>query len=582
MPARSSTPADALALLADRFWETYLAANPTAATTFGDHRYDDRLEDHSAAGLAAQARDLRAILADLEALDLPGDAEASGDATPADDDWVTRVALADEISGQLAYLESGLETWTVDPLNGPLVALPNLLQVQAAETPPAAAAMVARWRMMGAYLDDEIANLRHGLADGRTATIEPVRKVLDQARAHEALPLEQDPLLGPLRDPRPDWSASDAERFADELTEAVRDVVRPAIGRYRELLETAIMPAARPSDRPGIGHLPGGAEMYRRAIRVHVTREMDPEEIHRIGLEEVKRIDSALAALGRRVLGTADLPATLHALRTDPALHFASATDILAVAEASLGRARDALPGWFGRLPLAACEVAAIPDHEAPHSTIAYYLWPAADSSRPGRFYVNTLEPGTRPRYEAEALAFHESIPGHHLQIALAQERADLPAFRRHLGSTAFAEGWGLYAERLADEMGLYSGDVDRFGILSYDAWRACRLVVDTGIHALDWTRDAAIAFMTAHTALARNNIVNEVDRYIVWPGQALGYKIGQLEILRLRALAAERLGDRFDIRAFHDAVLAEGAIGLDPLERIVERWIAETAAADA
>jgi uncharacterized protein (DUF885 family) len=213
-----------------------------------------------------------------------------------------------------------------------------------------------------------------------------------------------------------------------------------------------------------------------------------------------------------------------------------------------------------------------MPPHEEKHSTIAYYREPAADGSRPGQYYINTSAPETRPRYEAETLAFHESVPGHHLQLAIMQELADLPAFRRFNGCTAYVEGWGLYTERLSDEMGLLSGDLDRFGVLSFDAWRASRLVVDTGIHAMGWTREQAIDFMTAHTALGENNIGNEVDRYIAWPGQALAYKLGQLELLRLRAEARERQGERFDIRRFHDVVLGSGALPLPVLRQVVER----------
>jgi uncharacterized protein (DUF885 family) len=217
-------------------------------------------------------------------------------------------------------------------------------------------------------------------------------------------------------------------------------------------------------------------------------------------------------------------------------------------------------------------------EHEEKHSTIAYYRQPAADGSRSGSYYVNTYAPETRPRYEAEALAYHEAIPGHHLQLAIMQELTHLPAFRRHSGVTAFIEGWGLYSERLADEMGLYSSDLDRIGMLSYDAWRACRLVVDTGMHARGWSRQAAIDFMAENTALAKNNIVNEVDRYITWPGQALAYKTGQMELLRLRDEARRRLGPRFDIRAFHDVVLGDGAVDLRTLAAIVERYSAAAA----
>jgi uncharacterized protein (DUF885 family) len=230
-------------------------------------------------------------------------------------------------------------------------------------------------------------------------------------------------------------------------------------------------------------------------------------------------------------------------------------------------------------LPQAPCVIEQIPAHEEAHSPIAYYRGPAEDGSRPGQYYVNTSEPQTRPRYEAEALAYHESIPGHHLQIAIAQELEDVPAFRRHLGTTAYIEGWGLYSERLAGEMGLYTGDLDRIGVASYDAWRAARLVVDTGMHVMGWSRDQAIAFMTEHTALGANNIANEVDRYIAIPGQALAYKTGQMEILRLRASARVRLGDAFDIRGFHDAVLGSGAVPLPVLASIVDRWVTTEAA---
>jgi uncharacterized protein (DUF885 family) len=251
-----------------------------------------------------------------------------------------------------------------------------------------------------------------------------------------------------------------------------------------------------------------------------------------------------------------------------------------AKAREALGRAREAMPAFFGILPQARCVVVRMEPHEEKHSTIAYYRQPALDGSRPGRYYINTYAPETRPRYEAEALAFHEAIPGHHLQIAIAQELRDVPEFRKHTGTTAFVEGWALYTEQLSDEMGLYSGDLDRIGKLSYEAWRACRLVVDTGMHALGWSRQQAIDFMLANSALAENNIVNEVDRYITWPGQALAYKLGQLEILALRDEAREKTSARFDIREFHDVVLRNGAVSLATLREIVTEHYERASAA--
>jgi uncharacterized protein (DUF885 family) len=369
------------------------------------------------------------------------------------------------------------------------------------------------------------------------------------------------------------WTTADRERFASDLRTVVDEEIRPAFARFHASLVTEILPAARPAEKPGMCHVPGGADGYRRLVRMHTSLDVDPEALHRIGLDEIARIDDELAGLAARTIGASTLEDALVRLRTDPALYFATGDEVHAKAAASLARATEAIPAWFGQLPRARCEVVRMGPHEEAHSTIGYYRQPAADGSRPGQYFINTSEPATRPRYEAEALAYHESTPGHHLQTAIGQELPRLPEFRRHLGPTAYFEGWGLYTERLADEMGLYTGDLDRIGVLSFDAWRAARLVVDTGLHAMGWPREQAVRFMLAHTALAANNIANEVDRYIVLPGQALGYKTGQLEILRLRAEARERLGAAFDIRGFHDAVLGGGALALPTLRGVIETW---------
>jgi uncharacterized protein (DUF885 family) len=313
-------------------------------------------------------------------------------------------------------------------------------------------------------------------------------------------------------------------------------------------------------------------------IRRHTSLDLPPEQIHQIGLDELEANHRAFRELAPAVLGTSDdLAAIFGALRDRPDLRFASADAVEAKARASLARAEAAVPKYFGRLPKADCTVERVPDYSAPYTTIAYYHQPAADGSRPGTYFINTYQPETRPIAEAEVLAFHESVPGHHLQIAIAQELSDLPMFRRQLGCTAYVEGWALYTERLADEMGLYSSDLDRLGMLSFDAWRASRLVVDTGIHSMGWTRGRAEQFLRDNTPLAENNIANEVDRYITTPGQALAYKLGQREILELRAEAERRLGDRFSLPAFHDVVLENGAVTLPVLKSRVEAWIDAT-----
>jgi uncharacterized protein (DUF885 family) len=557
--------------LAASFWERFLEEAPTFATILGDRRFDDRLEDVTPAATAAQIAWLDDVAARARAID-DGDLSAA--------ERVTRQMLLDEVEGRVLANRTRVEEWTVDPLQGPAMRLLDLVDYHTLRTPEDGRNLAARWRAIGKHLDDMRANLREAADDGLVAAAKPVERMVDILRKLEATPPDEWKLVAPAAALPADWSEADRAAVRTAIVEAANEAAIPAFTRYRETLERHIAPIARSNETPGIVHVPGGAAAYRDLIRVHTTLPLSPEEIHATGLAEIERIDREFVELGGRVLGTKDLDGTLAALRDDPRLRFDTADEVFAVAKRSLARATAAIPEWFGRLPVAACVVIPVPDHSAEHQTIAYYSWPALDGSRPGRYYINLHAPTTRPRYEAEALAFHQAIPGHHLQIAIAQELDGLPAFQRVLGSTAFSEGWGLYTERLSDEMGLYSSDMDRFGILSYDAWRAGRLVVDTGMHALGWTRQQAIDFLRAHSALAENNIENEVDRYIVWPGQALAYKTGQLEILRLRAAAKERLGAAFEIKAFHDTVLGAGAISLPALRGRVDAWLEATAAA--
>jgi uncharacterized protein (DUF885 family) len=546
----TATAETALDRLADAYWEAFLRRHPTFATTLGDRRFDDRLED-----LSSEANDAWRALLDGFERQLTDIGE--------DGDPTTRAALADALHVDRAVLDADVDAFNVDPMNGPQVELLNIPSYQPIRSPAEADALVERWRDMPRYLDQAAADLRRGAADGRTAVSMLCTRVIDQL----------DELLAK---PDTEWPLTDPAREAPEIRERLLDVIgheiRPAFERYRAVIVDEIAPAARPDDRPGLAHIPGGREAYRLLTRAHTSLDLVPEDVHAIGLEEIARIDGEFVELGARLLGTDGLASTLRALREDPALHFTTREEIEATARASLERANGAIGEWFGRLPKAPCEVVVMPEHEEKHSTIAYYRDPAADGSRPGQYYINTYAPETRPRYEAETLAFHESVPGHHLQLAIAQEVTELPAFRRFNGSTAYIEGWGLYTERLSEEMGLLSAETDRFGVLSFDAWRAARLVVDTGMHALGWTRQQAIDFMVEHTALGENNIANEVDRYISYAGQALAYKLGQLELLRLRAEARDRQGDRFDIRRFHDTVLEQGALPLPVLRTVVER----------
>ncbi len=558
-------PAPALAALAGEFWQGTLAADPVLATSIGDRRYDHLLPDVSVAGKAKEEARLEGVLARARAIP---------DSSLTFADRMTRSTLISVVEGSLAGLECALEEWVVDPMGGPQVYFLNIESLQPVRTPEEGRAMAQRWRAMGPYLDVHVSNLRRGLESNKAAPRESVLKVIQQIEELLALANRQWPLLRPLQEERPKWSDEERAEFRDAMTRAVRDSVRPAMARYLRFLRREVLPRARPQERSGLLRLPGGLDCYRNLIRIHTSLPLAPDEVHGIGLAEVERINGEIQKLGARLFKTRDRRAILRRLRTDPRLYFKSRDEVEDKARAALQSATAALPEWFGALPRTACEVVRMGRHEEKHSTIAYYREPSPDGSRPGRYYINTYAPRTRPRYEAEALAYHEAIPGHHIQVATAQEIAGVPELRKFLGVTALVEGWALYAERLADEMGLYSGDLDRMGMLSYDAWRACRLVVDTGIHAKGWSRKLAIQFMLKNTALAENNIVNEVDRYINTPGQALAYKVGQLEIRRLREEARKRLKKRFDIRAFHDAVLGNGAVSLESLRLAVDEYV--------
>jgi uncharacterized protein (DUF885 family) len=564
--ARAAAPSPELAALCDEYWQGYLRAHPTTATSLGDTRYDDRLEDITPAGLEREDQRLRDVLARARAIDAEG-------LLPSD--RVSRAALIEEVQGQLAADSCHMEVWLVDPLDGPQVDLMNLPITTSIRTARHAHSYVRRCAAMGRYFDDLQANLRRGLGAGKTASRDAVRKTLDQLDHLIAGPVDSLPLMAPAREERRGWTPQDRDGFATELRAALGDSLRPALVRYREFLAREVLPAARPPEKAGLVALPGGVECYARLIRLHTSLEKSPEELHQLGLDQVARFRKDLSVLGKKVFGTADVAEIQKRLRSDPAMQFESAAEIERKARETLARAQAAVPNWFGAVqPKAKCEVVVMGAHEAPYSTIAYYREPSMDRGRSGQYVINTYQPRTRPRYEAEALAFHESVPGHHLQVASAQELEGIPEFRKQQGVTAFAEGWGLYAERLADDMGLYSSDLDRIGMLSYDAWRSCRLVVDTGIHAMGWSRQQAIDYMMENSCLARNNVENEVDRYIAWPAQALAYKVGQIEILRLRDEAKRRLGARFDIKAFHDAVLGNGAVALPVLRDQVDEYI--------
>jgi uncharacterized protein (DUF885 family) len=570
VPAPAPVAVDAgtpptVASLAAEYWNWHLEQHPIAATEIGDRRFDDRLPDLTPEAREREIAWLRAMRVRVETL--------PGASLPAAE-RVTRALLLNELDSALAFGACRLDDWAVDARDGLHVVFQRLPELQPVRTVAEGWTMVKRWQKMGMAIDQQTANLRRGLAAGKVATAEEVRRVLAQL----------DDLLGkrdadwPLRAPaaaaHDDWPSAERKAFAGGIDAAIAGGIRPALTRQRDMLRAEILPVARDDSRAGIKNVPGGDACYAQLIRVHTSLELSAEEIHRIGIEELTRIQGEMSKVGHEALGTGSLPEIRKRLRADKKLFFSTRDEIQAAAKKALDRAQAAQSRFLGKLPRTPCVIKAIEPFEEKDAPIAYYRPAAVDGTRPGAYYVNTSEPTTRARYEVEPLAFHESVPGHHVQIAIAQELQGMPEFRKHAGVTAFVEGWGLYSERLADELGLYSGPLDRLGRLSFEAWRAIRLVVDTGVHALGWSRTRAIAFMEESAVLGKNNVINEVDRYIAWPGQALAYKLGEREIRRLRADAEKRLGDRFNLGAFHDVVLGGGAVSLPILRDEIDAWV--------
>lgn len=573
-PREPWPPADAASGVSDpqvadllrRHWAMTLELWPQMATELGVHRFDDRLEDNSVEGLARLRAVQRGFRNEARL------ALTRADLTEADR---TSVALlAGELEAAVATERCAFEEWNLGAAENPLTRWNYLPEAHRVDSLESGQALLARYAQIGRFVDRQVQHLRRGLARGLVSNAESTRRVIEMLEKQLAEPLEDWPLSKPLELEHADWPVAELQRFRERLRQLTEQQIRPAFERYQRLLREEVLPQAHGDDTAGLVHLPGGAACYRTLIHSYTSLDRSAEELHRIGLEQIQRLDAELASLGKKALGSRGLADTLKRLRAEPKLYFGSAEEVVGAAERALTRARQALPRAFTRLPETSCVVQRVPDYEAPFTWAAYYRPPTPDGSKPGEYFVNVYKPETRPRFEAAVLAFHESIPGHHLQIAIGQELGELPAFRKHASATAFVEGWALYGERLADELGLYESDLDHIGLSSFDAWRASRLVVDTGIHAFGWSRQRAVEFLLAHTALSPENIANEVDRYITWPGQALAYKSGQIEILALRELAQTKLGKRFDLAAFHEVVLGGGALSLPLLRERVTTYI--------
>jgi uncharacterized protein (DUF885 family) len=416
-----------------------------------------------------------------------------------------------------------------------------------------------------------------GMDDHRVPPKYLLEKALEQVKSLAGQKPEESPLASPLKRFPAGIPAAERERIQSEMLAAVGKEVLPAYLRFARFLEVSYIPAGR--EQPGISALPDGAKYYQFLIRRTTTTDLTAEQIHQIGLDEVKRDEAEMLVIAQK-LGFADLKSFRASLKTNPKLHPASREALLEAYRGYLTPMQAKLPQLFGRLPKAPFEVVAVPDYLEKTSAPAYYEAGAPDGSRPGRLFIDTYNAADRNLYGVENVAYHEGLPGHHLQISIARELDGLPTFRKYEGYTAYIEGWGLYSERLGKDVGFYQDPYSDYGRLEGDIWRAIRLVVDTGVHSQHWTREQMVEYFHDHSAIDETSIQAEVDRYIAWPGQALAYKIGQLKILDLRDRAKTALGDKFDLRDFHDQLLDSGALPLDVLSERIDAWIAGRKAA--
>ena len=535
-------------------------ADPLTASMYGFPGHDERLPDLSAETEERVAAALDSVAQRAEDHSEEGLAEQEHQTL----DFVRVLARGMADAARVPMTEFTICDTFVAPVPGILSTLPKL----ALDTDERRQGYLARLGGLPELLATAGERHESGTRAGRTA----VARLVESAVAQLDLLIE-DPDLGGVV--RPDLEDDDFRRSASEV---VDHVVRPALAAYRDTLKADILPAARDDDHPGICFLPEGEAMYRAMARLHTSTSYSPDELHAMGREIVDEVRGELLDTGSRLWHTREPTEIFDHLCNDPELRYSSRDEMLEHARRAVAAAEAEAPHWFATVPEQPCTVEPVPETEEAGMAAAYYMPGAIDGSRQGTYYLNTSKPEERHRYAAEDIAFHEAVPGHHFQLTIAMESTGLPPARRVLHDTACAEGWGLYSERLADEMGLYSDDVSRMGLFAADSWRASRLVVDTGLHALGWSRQQAVDWLAANVPMARIEVESEVDRYISYPGQALAYMVGRREIVRLRAIAAERLGSAFDLKQFHDLLLRVGMLPLPALARTVERWIGRSA----
>ncbi|MBW3570994.1 MAG: DUF885 domain-containing protein [Gemmatimonadetes bacterium] len=562
--AAQQTPSERLRQLFADDWEATLRENPVFATSLGDRRYSHLLNPTSPEDVQRRAEENRRFLARLQAI--PRDS-----LTP--DERIHYDIYARQRRQGIEEVELGLHLIPITNREGFHTFFPQLAENVPLNNTEDYENYIARLRAFRPWVGQHVALMREGVRTGMVLPSVSLMGIDATIQPHIVDDPAQSLLWAPFAEFPEGVPQADRARLAAAGREAIEQSVVPGYRDFLQFIRSEYVPAAR----PGIGasELPNGRALYAQRVRVYTTLDLTPDEVHQTGLREVARIRAQMDSLMRATGFTGSFAEFIQFLRTDPRFYVSTPEALMERTSLVLKRMDGELPRLFTRLPRMPYGIKPIPDYIAPRTTTAYYSRPAGDGTRAGIYWVNTYDLRSRPTYEIEALSFHEAVPGHHLQIALQQELEGLPQFRRFAGFTAFVEGWALYAEQLGYEVGFYTDPYSAFGQLTYEMWRALRLVVDTGMHWKGWTRQQAIDFMAENSALTVLNITNEVDRYIAWPGQALAYKTGQMKISDLRAEAQRALGPRFDIRRFHDVVLGSGSVPLTVLEANVRAWIA-------
>jgi uncharacterized protein (DUF885 family) len=545
------------------YWEDVLQHEPEFASAIGDKRYNDKIADYSVKAVNDKLEREQNFLLRLAAID-PAGFTAQEEASR---ELLLRKLADDQEAAEFKEWEM-----PVDQMGGIYADWPQLVSQLSFTTVKDYDDWIARLHAIPAAFEQVSANMSIGMEDGRVPPKYLLAKAQEQVEMLAGQKAEDSPLAMPLKKFPAAVSAAEQTRIKTEMLDAIEKGVLPAYARFARFLKVTYVPAGR--GEPGISALPDGAKYYKFLIRRTTTTGLTAEQIHQIGLDEVKRDEAEMLVIAQK-LGFKDLASFRAGMRANPKLRGASSAALLEAYRGYLTPMQAKLPTLFGRLPKAPFEVVPMPDYLAKTAPPAYYQAGTPDGSRPGRLLIDTYNAADRNLYAVEAIAYHEGIPGHHLQISIAQELTDVPAFRNFGGYTAFVEGWGLYSERLGKDVGFYQDPYSDYGRLEADIWRAIRLVVDTGVHSQHWNREQMVQYFHDHSAIDETTIQSEVDRYIAWPGQALAYKVGQLKILELRERAKKAQGEKFDIRAFHDQVLDTGALPLDLLEARIDAWIA-------